>query len=111
MMKATPPSPLVVAQPELLFQVLVVALDPPPQLGSVHQGPAADVWGQRGEKVFGWLGFVGGPFDQAPFLRTRCGAFIIAMRGADTHGRKPRGELGVGPFAPGNPPPSVPRKA
>src|SRR4051795_9961864 len=107
MMKATPPSPLVVAEPELLLQVLVVALDPPSQLGSVHQPAAADVWGQRGEKVFRWLGFVGGPFDQAPFLWTRCGAFIIAMRGADTYGREAPGELDLGPFAPGHPPPSL----
>src|SRR3978361_1475900 len=29
------------------------------------------------------------------------------MRGTDTHGREARGELGVGPFAPGHPPPSL----
>src|SRR3954471_20054333 len=107
MVKATPPSPLVVAEPEFLFQVLVVALDPPSQLGSVHQAAAADVCGQRGQKVFRWLRFVGGPFDQAPFLGTRCGAFIIAMRGADTYGREAPGELDIGPFAPGHPPPSL----
>src|SRR4051794_7442094 len=84
MMKATPPSPLVVAEPELLFEFLVVALDPPAQLGGVHQGTAAAVCGQRGQKVFRWLGFIDGPVDQAPFLRTGCGAFIIAMPGADT---------------------------
>src|SRR4051812_40413325 len=30
MMKATPTSPFVVAEPELLFEILIVALDPPP---------------------------------------------------------------------------------
>ncbi len=43
MMKATPPSPLVVTKPEFLLEILTVPLDPPAQLGGVYQGTAADV--------------------------------------------------------------------
>ena len=81
MMKATPTSPFVVAKPEFLLEVLMVPLDPPTQLGGGHQGTAADGRGKRGEKVLGWFGFVGGPFDQAPFLGARCGTLKIAMSG------------------------------
>jgi len=84
MMKATPTSPLVVAKPEFLFEVLVVPLDPPPQLCGVHQGAQADACGQGGQKVLCRLGFVRRPFDQAPFLGARRGTVVIAMRGADT---------------------------
>ena len=104
-MKASPTAPLVVAKPEFLFEVLVVPLDPPPQLGGVHQGTTADVRGQGRQKVFRRLGFVCGPFDQAPFLGTRRRAVIIAMRRTDTHCREARGELGIGPFALGDAPP------
>lgn len=34
-MKATPTSPFKVSEPEFLFEVLVVAPDPPTQLGGV----------------------------------------------------------------------------
>ena len=81
--KATPPSPFIVIKPEFLLEVLIVPLNPPAQLGGVHQGTLADIGGQRGQEVFCRLGFVGGPFDQAPFFGPRRGAFIIAMCGAD----------------------------
>ena len=105
MMKATPPPPLVVAQSEFLLEVLVVALDPPAQLGDVNQGTAADGRGQGRQKVLRWLGFVRRPFDQAPFLGAGRGTMVIAMRRANTHRREARGELGIGAFAPGDPPP------
>src|SRR5260370_32896325 len=105
MMKATPPSPLIVTKPEFLLEILIVPLDRPAQLGGIYQGTAADVRGQRGQKVFRRLGFVRGPFDQAPFLGSGRGAVIIAMRGPDTHGGETRGEPGVARFPPGDPPP------
>src|SRR5260370_35033018 len=104
MMQATPPSPLIVTKPEFLLEILIVPLDPPAQLGGVYQGTAADVRGQRGQKVFRRLGFVRGPFDQAPFLGSGRGAVIIAMRGPDTHGGEARGEPGAAPLPPGDTP-------
>src|SRR5258708_8524047 len=111
MMQATPPSPLIVTKPEFLLEILIVPLDPPAQLGGSDEGRAADVRGERGQKVFRRLGFVRGPFDQAPFLGSGRGAVIIAMRGPDTHGGEARGEPGVASFAPGDPPPGFFGKA
>ena len=45
MMEATPSSSLIVTEPKLLLEILVVALDPPAQLGGVHQLTTADVRG------------------------------------------------------------------
>src|SRR5260370_36754152 len=98
MMQATPPSPLIVTKPEFLLEILIVPLDPPAQLGGVYQGTAADVRGQRGQKVFRRLGFGRGPFDQAPFLGAGRGAVIIAMRGPDTPGGEARGATWVAAF-------------
>src|SRR5580692_4622593 len=111
MMEATPSSPLIVTETKFLFEVLVVALDPPAQLGGVHQFTTAGVRGQRGQKVFRRLGFVRRPFDQTPLLGSGRRAVIITMCGPDTHGREARDELGVGSFAPGDPPPGASGKA
>src|SRR4051794_29500840 len=105
MMKAAPASSLVVAKSKFLLEVLVVPLDPPTQLDGRHQRTAADRRGQRGEKILGRFGFVGGPFDHAPFLGAWRGALVIAMCGTNTHGGETRSEFGVGAFAPGHPPP------
>lgn len=105
MMKAAPTSPFVVAKSEFLFEVLIVPLDPPAQLGDANQGATADGRGQGGQEVFRGLGFARWPLDQAPFLGAGRGTVVIAMRRADTHRREARGELGVGAFAPGDPPP------
>src|SRR6478609_1635576 len=105
MVEAPPSSAFVVAEPKFLFEVLVVALDPPAQLGGVYQGAAADGRGQRGQEIFRRLGFVQRPFDQAPFLGARCGPLIIAMRGANTQDGETRCKSSVGSFAPSDPPP------
>ena len=57
MVKATLPAPFVVAKPvdplrgSTLFEVLVVPLDPPAQLGGVHQGTATDIRRQRRQRI------------------------------------------------------------
>ena len=53
MMKATPTSPLVMAKPEFLFEVPIVPLDPPAQLGSVHQDTTADARCHDGSRTSG----------------------------------------------------------
>ena len=88
MMETPPSSPLIVAKSEFLLEVLVVALDPPAQLGGIHKIAAARCCGQRGQNIFGRFGFVGRPFDQAPFLGARRRTLVIAMCGANAHGGK-----------------------
>ena len=83
-MKATPTSALVVPEAKLLLEVLVIALDPPAQLGGVDQGAASDVRGQCGQKILCRLEFARRPFDQTPFLGTRRRTLIVTMCGANS---------------------------
>src|SRR5258707_176627 len=70
MVEATPPSPFVVAEADLLLEVLVVALNPPAHLGNIDEPTEADVRRQGGERVFvfGGPGFTLERFDQKPLL-------------------------------------------
>src|SRR5262249_39436329 len=69
MVEATPAAALEVAKPNLLLEFLVVALNPPTQLGQVHQALQCGVLRQRREPVFGRLALTLGPLDQQPFFR------------------------------------------
>ena len=69
--KATPVAPFVMAQPEFLLQLLVVALDDPAVLGTMNEILEAGIGGQVGEPVLGGLGFGGRPFDQQPLSGKR----------------------------------------
>ena len=79
MMKAAPPSPLVMTEPELLLEFLVVALDAPAQLGEINQAGEGNVSRQGGEPVFGRLRLALGPFDQKPFLGSGFRELLIAL--------------------------------
>src|SRR3954452_12560292 len=69
MMKAAPVAALVVAKAEFLLELLVVPLDPPARLGSLHEALQRGAPGQVGEPVLGWLGVSFRPLDQQPLLR------------------------------------------
>src|SRR5208282_1440222 len=66
-----PPAPFIIAEAEFLLQLLVVALDPPSQLGEIDQTRKADRLGQRGKPILGRLGFSVRPLDQQPLFGTR----------------------------------------
>src|SRR5579862_2528810 len=78
--KASSPSSFVVIEPELLFQLLIVALDAPSQFGGLDERFDGHVWRQGREPVFRRRAFTVGPFDQQPLLSMRLGTPIIAMR-------------------------------
>ena len=61
-MKASPATAFVVAQPQILLEVLIVALDSPAHLGLINQALQRDALGLRGQPVPGGLGLVFGPF-------------------------------------------------
>ena len=69
--EAAPAPALIVIEPDLLLQFLVIALDPPSQLGGGHQLRERGVGGQGRQPVFGRLGFAVGPLDQEPLLGAR----------------------------------------
>src|SRR6201992_482835 len=55
MMKPAPVAALVMAEAELLLELLVIPLDPPARLGHPHEALQRRARGQVGEPVLGWL--------------------------------------------------------
>src|SRR6478609_12240676 len=91
MMEAAPAASLVVTEPDLLLELLIVALDAPAQLGQIDQPLEADGLWQRGEPVSGRLCLTLWPFDQQPFGRQLPGDQFVATD-KDAHTRKARGQ-------------------
>src|SRR5439155_14899735 len=87
MMEAAPVAALEVAKTKLLFELLVIALDPPARLGHLHKTLERRAPGQVGEPVFRGFALSFGPLDQQPFFRPGLRALGIAMRRTHPHGR------------------------
>ena len=92
MMEAAPASPLVVAEPDFLFEFLVVPLDAPAQFRPADQLGQGRLWRQGREPVLGRRILDLRPLDQEPLLGTRLVSQFIPMRRARPHGRKARGQ-------------------
>ena len=88
-MEAAPAAPFEVAEPDLLLEFLIVALDAPAQLGEVDEFAEADVGWQGRQPVFGRLGFARGPLDQQPFLLHQF-RLQTGMGGTNPHAREAR---------------------
>ena len=71
MMEAAPSAPFEMPEPDLLLELLIVALDAPAQLGEIDQAVEGDVLRKRREPVFGRLVLALRPLDQQPFFRPR----------------------------------------
>src|SRR5437879_5911940 len=93
MMEAAPAAPFEMAEPDLLLEFLIVALDAPAQFGEVNQTMEGNVLRKRREPVLGRLLLAFGPLDQQPFFRMALAAIEIAPRGANPHTGKARGQL------------------
>ncbi len=63
MVEAAPPAPFIITKAEFLFELLIIALDPPPQFCQVDQAIEGDILGQGGKPILGRLGFVFRPLD------------------------------------------------
>src|SRR6201994_2166056 len=107
MMKPAPVAALVVAEAELLLELLVIPLDPPARLGHPHEALERGAPGQVGEPVLGWLSRAVRPLDQQPLLWPGLGALGVMVRRADPHRRKARGQRALGSRAPGEAAPSA----
>jgi hypothetical protein len=75
-MEAAPSAPFKVSEPDLLFELLIIAFDAPAQFGDVDQIAEGDVVWQRRQPVFGRLILTFGPLDQQPFFRWFPGPFM-----------------------------------
>ena len=90
MVKSAPTPAFIVAQPQLLFEFLIIALEDPAMFGQLHQ---------RLPRRLAWRRSLR-PFDQKPFLRARFRALFIAMGRTDPHGGKTRAQDSLTPLAP-----------
>ena len=100
MVESAPVAAFKVPQPQLLFQLLVVAFDDPTVFGHFDQ---SFEWGFRRQcrqPVLGRSRFAARPFDQEPFLGVRFGFLVIAMCGADANGGKAGSQLALRTFTP-----------
>src|SRR5438445_12887388 len=81
MVEAAPPAPFIITEAEFLFELLIIALDPPPQFRRGDQTIESDILGQGGKPIFGRLGFVLRALDQKPLFSAQLAQHVIAMRG------------------------------
>src|SRR5262245_1698135 len=79
--------------PDLLLEFLIVAFDPPSQLGNVDELTERDVFRKRRQPIFDRLVLAIGPFNQQPLLRPTVGEPVIPMRDTNAHMGKSRGQL------------------
>jgi hypothetical protein len=100
MMKAAPLAPLIIREPDFLFEFFVVAFDPPAQFGEMNQFLQRRPGRQRREPILGRRALALGPFDEQPLFLTWGTAQIIAMRRTHLHGSKARTHFSARPFAP-----------
>ena len=102
MMEAAPAASLIVSQAQFLFELLVIALDPPAQFRQINHPIEGGVQRDGGQPVFGGLGLALGPFDQQPLLIPRFGPPFVAMGGPHSNPGKARGQRSRASLAPGN---------
>src|SRR5713226_7816746 len=99
MMEATPSAPFIMPEPDLLLELLIIALDAPAQLGGVDQIAECDAARQGRKPVLGRLLLALGPLDQQPFFGRFAGP-LMARCNVNTHTRKPRAQPFIGALPP-----------
>src|SRR5262245_18031816 len=100
-MKPAPGTTFEVVEADLALEVLVVALDAPPQLGDPHQLLEGEVCGQRGE-VEARLIVARLPLAEQPLLVSGWPSLRMLFCGADSVREKLRRELAARAFSPRN---------
>src|SRR5207248_10089472 len=93
MVEAAPSPSFKMSQPDLLLEFLIVAFDPPSQLGNVDKLTERDVFRKSRQPIFDRLLLAIGPFNQQPLCRPTVGEPVIPMRDTNAHTGKSRGEL------------------
>src|SRR5712692_9739758 len=97
-MEAAPAAPLEMIEPELILELLIVALDAPAQLGQAGQlGDGRGLW-QRREPILRGLGVAPRPLDQQPLFPPGLGPLLIAMGGPHTQPRETGAHRAARPF-------------
>ena len=78
MMKPPPAASLIVSKPEVLLEILVVALDAPALVRGGHQFVQRRAFGQRGQPILDRLDLVGRPLHEQPLLGLQPGTPCVA---------------------------------
>src|SRR5450432_4727860 len=100
MMESAPTPAFIVAEPELLLEVLVVALDAPAHVGLRDQIVQGNAFGEVGQVILEGLDVARRPFDQQPLFRAQARLADVSSGMAYAHGSKPPAERFIGAFAP-----------
>src|SRR5215831_6054776 len=72
MMEALPAAALIMPEANFLLEVVIVALDAPPQFGEIDEAAERHVGVNGCEPIFGGLGLALGPFDEQCLLGETC---------------------------------------
>ena len=110
MMEAPPPAPFEMIEAELVFELLVIALDPPAQVRQTDEGGQWRRLGQGREVVLGRRGLAQRPLAEDPLDGAGLGA-VAVMRGPDAQGDEARPHAPAGAFTPGHGRPGRDRQA
>src|ERR1700675_4954636 len=105
MMEAAPAAPFEMVEPELIFELLIITLDPPTQLCDANEISEGRRCRQGREPILRGLRGVSRPLDQHPLLRPGLRALLIAMGGSHAQTREARAHRAARPFAPRDRPP------
>src|SRR4029077_6601990 len=111
MVEAAPPAPFIIAEAKFLLELLIIALDPPPQLCQIDQTIEGGIFGQGGKPILGRPGFVLRPLDQKPLFSAQLAQQVIAMRRPHSPPGKAQGEPIRGSLAPSDRLPRLLRQA
>jgi hypothetical protein len=98
--KTAPASAFVMAEPEFLFEFLVIAFNDPALFGDCHQILQFCCCRQRGEPVFGRLGWSFRPFHKQPFFRMWFGLPVVTMCRTEPQGGKAGAKFLTCPLSP-----------
>src|SRR3989442_14321542 len=105
MMEASPAAALEMVEPELILELLIVALDAPAQLGEADEVGEGRRLRQGREPILRGLRFAPRPLDQQPLLWPWLRALLIAMGGPHAQSREAGAHRAARPFAPRHGPP------
>src|SRR3972149_4946901 len=98
MMEPPPPAALEMIEPELVLELLIVALDAPAQLGEPNEVGDRRRRRQRRQPILRGLRFASRPMDQQPLLRPGGGPGPVQRLGG--RGASPGGHAVVSFFTP-----------
>src|SRR5208283_361505 len=111
MVEADPTSSFVVVQSKLAFHFLIVAIDPPPNLGQLHKILQGSMFWNRRQPVLPRLSFPYGPVYQQPFFRPGFVTVLVSMCGSHTHRSEPGAHRSPCSLAPAYGPPVALRES